>query len=91
MMEVEVKHTQKDDEGRFFVEQSGKELGYLDYTLDDRSMTIEHTVVEDELKGTGAARMLVDEAYRFATERQYSIASNCEYGAHVLKKYYAIT
>jgi len=85
---MEVKHAPETNEGRFYVEGPQEDLGYLTYSLQDDTFTVEHTFVDDELKGTGAARKLVDEAVRFARENRYEIEANCEYAAHVIKKYY---
>lgn len=92
-MAVDIQHRTGDRGGRFYVEGADKDIGYLDYKVDKDVLTIvltiEHTVVEDELKGTGAARQLVDEAVKFATGKNYRIESTCDYATHVLGKYYA--
>lgn len=89
-MAIEIHHSTGDKEGRFFIEGTDEDLGYLEYRSEDGTLTVEHTVVGDELKGSGAARQLVDEFVKFANDNQYQIKSNCDYASHVMKKYYAI-
>jgi predicted GNAT family acetyltransferase len=68
------------------MERDGLQVGELTYTIDGTRMTIRHTEVDFALRGTGAARKLVDAAVQWARAENLKIASRCDYAAEVLAK-----
>jgi hypothetical protein len=72
--------------GAFIMERDGRQLGELTYTVAGNRMTIRHTEVDIALRGTGAARKLVDAAVQWARAENLKIASRCDYASAVFAK-----
>lgn len=47
--------------------------------MDENTITIEHTIVKDELKGQGAAKQLVKKVVDFAREENKKVIPVCTY------------
>lgn len=84
-MEIQQKDNAKT--GMFFIEQEGKKVAKLVYTWagDDR-IIIEHTEVDDSLKGEGAGKELVAKLVEFAREKGIKIIPVCSFAKSVFKK-----
>ena len=70
--------------GEFVLEQDGRRVGELSYTLGGGRMVIRHTGVDVPLRGGGAARRLLDAAVAHARERNIKIVPRCSYAEVVL-------
>ena len=60
---------------------------YIEYTLDGRIFTVEHTVVEESMHGQGIAGKLAAAACSWAKSHQYTVASHCSYMDVWLKRH----
>lgn len=80
---------QSDDtvHGMFYVEQDGEKLAKMTYTWGgkDRIM-INHTEVDDRLRGTGAGKQMVAKAVEFAREKGIKIVPLCTFAKSVFDK-----
>ncbi|THB65204.1 MAG: N-acetyltransferase [Spirochaetaceae bacterium] len=75
--------------GAFYIEsQDDQRAGVLDYRVKEETLIIDHVGASNELRGTGAARQLVDHAIKWAIGQGYAVRSKCSYGRHVLEKHY---
>ncbi len=64
----------------FFVERGGQRLGEI--TLEQVSQTvwnIDHTRVDDALRGQGAGRTLLDAAVAWARKGEVKLTASCSY------------
>jgi predicted GNAT family acetyltransferase len=68
------------------MQRDGKQLGELSYTIAGTRMTIRHTEVDTALRGTGAARKLVDAAVQWARGQNLKLASRCDYASALFAK-----
>ena len=66
---------------RFSAMLDGEEVGYLTYTLVDRTMDIEHTVVRPEMRGKGIGSRLVDAACDYAVSSGFTLLTSCSFAA----------
>jgi predicted GNAT family acetyltransferase len=84
-MEIQQKDNAKT--GMFFIEQEGKKVAKMIYTWagDDR-IIIEHTEVDDILKGQGAGKALVAKSVEFAREKGIKIVPICSFAKSVFNK-----
>jgi predicted GNAT family acetyltransferase len=84
---MEVKHTESETKGTFFIEVNGKTLAEMTYSKagDDR-IIIDHTEVGTELRGTGAGKKMVDAAVQYAREKKISVIPLCSFARAVFDK-----
>jgi uncharacterized protein len=80
---------QKDDgkTGMFFIEQDDEIVAELVYSWKGKDrITIEHTEVDDVLKGKGAGKELVVKSVEFAREKSTKIIPICSFAKSVFDK-----
>ena len=66
---------------RFSAMLDGIEVGYRTYTLVEKTMDIEHTVVKPEMRGKGIGSRLVDAACDHAVSSGYTLLTSCSFAA----------
>ena len=81
-----VRHAPSDGRGEFVLERDGARAGELTYTLAGSRMTILHTEITPALRGSGAARKLLDAAMQWARAENIKVASRCSYASAVLDR-----
>jgi len=73
--------------GMFYIEQDGKILAEMVYSLPSpEKMIIEHTEVSEELKGKNAGYQLVHTAVEYARTNNIKIIPLCPFTNSVFKK-----
>jgi uncharacterized protein len=80
---------QKDDgkTGMFFIEQDEEIVAELVYSWQGKDrIIIEHTEVDDVLKGKGAGKELVSKSVEFAREKGIKIVPVCSFAKGVFDK-----
>ena len=80
---------QKDDgkNGMFYVEQEGKVLAQMTYVWTGAErIIIDHTEVDDALRGQSAGKQLVAKAVEFAREKGIKIIPLCPFAKSVFDK-----
>lgn len=79
-----IKHNE--DKNQFELEKEGKLLAFIHYRLDEGSICVTHTEVDESLRGQGIGVKLVDRLTDFAEQRGLHISSECSYARHILLK-----
>ncbi len=84
-MEIQQKDNAKT--GMFFIKMEGKKVAELVYSWsgNDR-IIIEHTEVDDVLKGKGAGKELVAKTVEFAREKGIKIVPVCSFAKGIFEK-----
>ena len=81
---------QQEDDGKigmFFIEQDDKRVAKLVYSWKDKDrIIIEHTDVEEVLKGKGAGKELVAKTVEFARKEGIKIVPVCSFAKRVFDK-----
>lgn len=80
---------QKDDikKGAFFIEQNGEIVAEMTYVWTGKTgIIIDHTNVDEKLKGQGAGKQMVTEAVEFAREKGLKILPLCPFAKSVFDK-----
>ena len=81
---------QQEDDGKigmFFIEQDDKRVAKLVYSWKDKDrIIIEHTDVEEVLKGKGAGKELVEKTVEFARKEGIKIIPVCSFAKRVFDK-----
>jgi uncharacterized protein len=82
-----IQHEQKEGRGMFFIEEDGNILAEMTYSNPDPThMIIEHTEVDDELKGQNVGFALVNHAVEYARTHQQKILPVCSFAKAVFDK-----
>ena len=84
-----MKIQQKDDgkTGMFFIEQDDKIVAKLVYSWRGKErIIVEHTEVNDVLKGKGAGKELVAKSVEFAREKGVKIIPFCSFAKSIIDK-----
>lgn len=75
-------------EHKFFVgEDEEHPLAEITYRVpEDKQLVVEHTYVDDELRGEGVAGKLVEKVVNYARENEFKVRSECSYATSKLEK-----
>ena len=80
---------QRDEHGRrgaFYIDEDGEWIAELTYIKSDGTMTIEHTEVDDKLRGEGIGQDLVRAAVEYARDNELKIKPLCPYARKVIER-----
>ena len=76
----------KQAENKFFIGQSEDkaiaEITFVNY--DDNTIIIDHTYVDDQFRGQGIARKLLDKVVDYARNKNKKIIPECSYARKVM-------
>jgi predicted GNAT family acetyltransferase len=81
-----VAHEEQGHRGAFVIERDGKRLGELTYTVAGSRVILDHTTVDDALRGTGAGRRLVEAAVEWARAGNRRLMPLCPFARSVFDK-----
>lgn len=81
-----VAHEEQGHRGAFVIERDGKRLGELTYTVAGSRVILDHTTVDDALRGTGAGRRLVEAAVEWARAGNRKLMPLCPFARSVFDK-----
>src|SRR6185436_3800761 len=77
---LRIEHDDQPRRGRFFVTVDGQRQALMTYRRDDAtSITVEHTEVDDALRGHGVARKLLDALVAWARATGTRVRATCPY------------
>ncbi|MFA7273334.1 MAG: GNAT family N-acetyltransferase [Crocinitomicaceae bacterium] len=84
---MEIQHKESDGKGMFFIGNDGEVRAKMTYVWsgEDR-IIIDHTEVNDKLRGTGAGKKMVLAAVDFAREKKISIIPLCPFAKSVFER-----
>lgn len=84
---MEINQSEEGRKGKFFVQIDGQELAQMTYVWagDDR-IIIDHTEVDEKLKGKSAGKLLLAKAVAFAREKHIKILPLCPFAKSVFEK-----
>lgn len=77
---IEIQHKEEDGRGAFFVEREDIRLAEMTYArVTPKLVIIDHTLVDERLRGLGVARRLLDTAVAWARSTGTKLAATCPY------------
>ena len=86
-----IQHEQSGHKGAFFLERDGERLAQMTYTVAGSRVIIDHTDVDDRLRGTGTGRKLVEAAVEWARQDKAQLMPLCPFAKSVFDKTPAYT
>ena len=82
-----IQHRHTDKKGMFYIEEEGTVLAEMTYAHPDADhMIIEHTQVDEELKGQNVGYSLVQHAVEYARTHHLKIMPVCSFAKAVFDK-----
>lgn len=88
---MEIKQLNDGKHGKFYIEVDGEELAQMTLTwAGPHKFIIDHTEVDDKLRGKGAGKQLVMRAVEFARENNKKILPLCPFAHGVFNKMHEI-
>ena len=73
--------------GRIYAEEEGRVIAEVTFPDRDGAADIDHTFVDDSLRGQGVAGELMRRAVALLTEQGKQVTATCSYAAHWLEKH----
>ncbi|MGC1631873.1 MAG: GNAT family N-acetyltransferase [Gelidibacter sp.] len=84
---MDIKHKDNGKEGSFYVELDGKQEAEMTYRYSgDQEITIDHTEVNDSMKGHGIGKKLIDAAADYLRQRNLKAVAECSFVKSVFEK-----
>ncbi len=86
-MSVQIEQEDDGKKGRFVIREAGKELGQMTYVhAGPGKIIIDHTEVDESLKGQGAGKQLVDAGANWARSQNIKILPLCPFAKAIMMK-----
>lgn len=84
---MEIKHNKSERGGEFVIEENGNRAAEMTYTkAGENTISIDHTFVEHDFRGSGIAKDLVAEGIKYARENNLKVIPLCPYAKAVIEK-----
>ncbi len=84
---MEIKQKNDSSKGAFYIEQNGKTVAQMTYVwVGTNKIIIDHTEVDESLKGQGAGKLMVSKAVEFARQTGLKIVPLCPFAKSVFSK-----
>jgi uncharacterized protein len=83
---AEIVHEHSDHRGAFVILSNGKRMASLTYTVAGSYIILDHTQVDDALRGTGAGGKLVKAAVEWARAEHQRLMPLCPFAKSVFDK-----
>ncbi|MBL7717661.1 MAG: N-acetyltransferase [Flavipsychrobacter sp.] len=84
---MEIQHQDDGKKGRYYIADNGEQLAEMTYVwVGEDKFIIDHTEVDERLKGQGVGLKLVKAAVEMARERKVGIIPLCPFAKSVFDK-----
>ena len=84
-MQIHLEHNDK--KGTFSIEENGERLAAMEFTMAGKTkMIIDHTEVDDRLRGRGAGRQMLNQLVEYAREKGIKVIPLCPFAKSVFQK-----
>ncbi len=84
---IEIAHEETDNRGAFYFERDGARLAEMTYKRSGPTLVeIDHTEVNEKLRGLGASRRMLDAAVAWARSSGTRVTATCSYARAQFEK-----
>ena len=88
---MKVLFSQKDSKGIFYIEEENKRMAVMEFTMaGSDKLIIDHTDVDDRLRGQGAGKKLLDRLIEYVRKNNIKVIPLCPFAKSVFEKDVAI-
>ncbi|MEJ7860438.1 MAG: GNAT family N-acetyltransferase [Pyrinomonadaceae bacterium] len=83
---MKIQKRETDGGGEFFIEEDGKNVALMTYKKSgEDTIIIDHTEVDESLKGKGVGKKLVAEGVKFTRENNLKIIAQCSFAKKIIE------
>ena len=83
----QIQHIYNNKKGSFFIEDNGKKTATLDYMITaNKKLVINHTEVDDSLKGQGVGKKLLEKLVEYSRQQNMKVIPHCSFADAVLNR-----
>ena len=83
---MEIQRDEHGQKGAFFIDEDGEWIAELTYVNNNGIMTIDHTEIEEKLRGEGIGEDMVRAAVEYARANGLKINAVCPYAKKVIDR-----
>jgi len=83
---MKIQRDEHGQRGAFYIEEGGEWIAELTYVKNNGTMTIDHTEIDEKLRGEGIGQDLVKAAVEYARENDLKIKADCPYAKKVIER-----
>lgn len=77
-------HKEDNNKGLFYLEKDGEQIAEMVYHISGQKMVIEHTEVDESLRGKNVGYQLVENGVEYAREKHLKIVPFCHFAKKVI-------
>ena len=88
---MKINNKQTGNNGTFYIDKGGEQVAEMTYTISEGVMIIDHTEVDESLRGQQVGNELVACAVEFAREQNIKIVPQCSFARSVFEKQKALS
>ena len=88
---MKISNKQTGNEGVFYIDRDGQQIAEMTYTVSEGVMIIDHTAVDESLRGQHVGNELVARAVEFARAQNMKIVPQCSFARSVFEKQKALS
>ncbi len=83
---MEIQHDEHGRKGAFYIDEDGEWIAELTYTRNEDTITIDHTEIDEKLRGEGIGQDMVRAAVEFARSNGLKVRATCPYAHKVIER-----
>lgn len=83
---MQIQHDEHGRKGAFFIDEDGEWIAELTYFKMNGTMTIDHTEIDEKLRGEGIGQDLVKAAVEYARANGLKVNPVCPYARRIIEK-----
>jgi uncharacterized protein len=79
-------HKEENNKGLFYLEENGKQVAEMTYKIEKDKLVIDHTEVDESLRGKNVGFQLVESGVEYAREKHLKVLPICKFAKKVIER-----
>lgn len=84
---MNVQHSEDENKGAFYIEENGEQVAEMVYRKEPGRMVIEHTEVDERLRGKNVGFALVERGVEYAREQHLKVVPLCVFANKIIRQH----